>query len=431
MNWFCLLTLGLFGLVFYKTFRKVYTNTDSNIILFGYSYFFFSYACGVLNYFLFRWIFEAEMFTNNFYKAFWLWGLGFSLVSFAIYCTPVRTWSFSLKNSMRMSGDFVVAVIIYSVLIQFLAIMAYVKSGTIPLFSQEIESARSQMHTVGVLNQAFYLNILVIFLNGTLLLRWKGPLSLVSALLIFLSFGILFFYGMRNFVLVGIFGLVFLREMFYGSKLNLRKVAILTIVAVFFLSVYGMFRAQQSYEADFILLSARMFSGVFSEFREWPDIIGHSMIKASPMIFFNILCAIIPTQLLGIVGIDKSEVIFSSGLYYKDLLSRIFEGDNLGLRTSLYGDFYVMFGMFSFILLPIIFYVLLRFFTHQLTRNLMTAPFYLMALMTLFIGFSSELSTLILKLFFLFFSMVILLILTKILEGSHNENTVSNKIISS
>lgn len=415
---FCLSSYLLSFAVFLLTVRRIYTNTNTTLVSFGYTYFYLSFAGGVLNCFLFRWIMNADFFTSEFYQAFWLWNAGFFLFSLILYQTPKRFWSITITADTSISGHFVVASFVFSFLIQMMAVMAFLKSGTIPILSREVEVARSQMHQAGGLNQAFFLMVLVILLNGMLCYLRRGWVCFLSALIMTSSFIILFMYGMRNYILVSIFGLVFFYEIFTQAKVQIYKMLSLSFLAGVFLYIFGIMRGQLKNELDLILISGRLFSGVFSEFREWPDIISQSAIEPSPFMFFNIISAVVPSSVFQIAGVDKTDVIFSSGIFYKEKLGRIFAGDNLGLRTSLYGDFYVMFGLYAFLLLPVFYYLLIRCFNYRLSKNISTAPFYLLSLLTIFIGFSSELSTLLIKLYFLFGSMIFLLLFANILERS-------------
>lgn len=411
-------TICVCALVVFFVSKKLYVNSDTWIYLFGYIYLFFGFFFGVLNYFLFRWFFSSDIFTDNFYFAYACWLVGFLLISFFLYRTNGVQFRFDVNfnpgaSSLKLS---VLASLLFSMFVILGSLMAFVKAGVIPMFASNVEEARSAMSAAGVLNQFVFLNIFSVVVCYIYFLYSKCPRSRLFLLVaISSSFIVMFGYGMRNYILVSVFGILFVREAVNNRKTSVVVVFFYAVFSIAILYFIGQLRSGYGNPEDFVQASMRLLSGTFSEFREWPFILDEFDVAfVNPVRY---IYAFIPSKAFEAFYVDKNEVIFSSGLYYKELLNREFEGEGLGLRTSLYGDFYAMFGVLAFFILPIFYYGVLKIFFGRPSSPEKLCLVVCSALI-LFVGFSSELLTVILKLASLLFGFFVYRLIYSILRGA-------------
>lgn len=368
-------------------------------LLFGYTYFSLSFLLGVLSHLLFKFIFDTFPYTEFYYSSLFGWFLGFLVFSVCLPYLSERMISVATPivkiqiTDSRLASGFLVSLL-------FLVISCWVffKAGYIPLLSENIDESRSDLKGVGVMANFIFLINIVYLHNIFIFVNSKGIRKTLSFIFLVFSILILLGFAMRNYLIVSIITFFFYSYTRTGLNLSTRKLVLIGFLVVVFLLFFGMFRSGQSSQASILLMTTRFFSSVFSEFREWPDIFA---LKLEPdfISVFKSFNSIIPSSVFDCFGVSKEEYIFSSGMYFKQLLGREWQGEQLGLRTSLYGEFYLSFGYSAFILLPL-FLVLALNFIISISNKVKNEFLYLVCMfliLVVFIGFSSELSTLVFK----------------------------------
>lgn len=391
------LTTLLFVITFFATWRTRNMELVTNVV-----FIYFSFSIGFVNYAFFRWYFYQPIFVHKLEQPFYLWALGsfIYLIGILFYILPKipkQTPTFSSVGIKKRLTFF-----IGSLVAVLFCIIAFVKSGTIPLFSKIVDEGRSAMSASGFLYNFYFIisfcttNLFINFIHNRKKMEFFKFLELGLSMVCFL---LLILLSVRNFILIA-----FLTSLFYyirvkNIRINLVKTTLLGIVMLVFLQFFGQMRSGQDQTTDVRLLTSRLLSGTFSEFREWPDIMLKKEIpNASPI--KGALHGVVPSSVHSVFGLDKDNLLFQSGMFYRHLLNRAWIGDNLGLRTSLYGDFYLSFGVWGFVLLPIILLIIVkRLIQRSSSLDSEQALLSNFLILTLTIAFSSELSTLIQKVY--------------------------------
>ena len=413
---FILLVISLFYLFLA---RKIWQKKTFELLV-NLSYMFFSFSIGFLNYAFFRWYFQLGVFVEALDMPFYLWAFS-TLVYFFLFYILIVKHKTDFNHKLLVPEYLKRVSLIFMNLVTVVGCLyAFKKGGSIPLFAPIVDVARSEMAKAGMVSTFFFIHVYtasVLFCNFLIFRKEKGSLKYVEALFGFVSISFILMYAMRSYLLIVVLTVLFFLIRHHNLLPTFKKLLFYGLIAGIFLQVFGSFRSSQKTSTDLTLNVARFFSGTFSEFREWPYILDHPKIQGqSPLV--GAASTVVPSSVFEIFGVEKKNYLFSSGLFYRDLLSRNWQGDNLGLRTTLYGDLFLSWGIYAFLFLPVLLVLFIRWMLNFAQRKKSSDAYvlYCVLLLTITVTFSSELSTLVIKLYILGIFLLVKFVLQVFLE---------------
>lgn len=387
-------------------------------------YMYLSYCLGCLSYFYFNYIFawEESVFLSD-VSTLWAEGVVAYLVT-AAWAGERQPDGISQKFAYpsgvkRLAGGIYVA----SVATIGVSLAAFAQAGVIPALSQVVDEARSTLASSGVISYGVFWNSLAL---PCLVCLWRADHRKIARTVIVglgtLHLLILLGFAMRNYLLIAL-----ILSLTFSAVAGSKPVAIKPILKwipliLVVTALAGTARTGRSLSDVISLVTffdlssaesilALLLTSVFSEFRQWPAILSSDLLSNQDVRYLFVpLFSVIPSWLFALFGENKDDYAFSSGLLIRNILGLAWDGDNLGLRVTQFGDFYLSLGAIGFVAYGVLFAVLMTWIDQRLklTPHLLTA-WTMLALGLLFImGFSSDLGTVTLKATFciLFFLMI-------------------------